>query len=541
MQGKIETKVGIFVLAALGVLAYMGFHIGAFRFDRSHYNKYVMFFKDISGLSRKAEVKIAGVKVGWVEAIELVESDDKTTARAEVMIHNKYKLYNDAYAIVRQEGLLGPKYLEIVIGDPLLPQLKSGDALSKPNVEPVSTDDLLHSFKRIAANVEQVTDSLRSALGDSNGGDTLKDIVENVYQASERIASVSGVIERSLIRNEDNIDSFLEIGEHVRRVAENLDRDVLPAFKDSVVQVSQTLDHNFDRIASQIESTATAFEDASVQARDGLRSISNVAEKIDEGRGILGKLVNDDEAYKDLRVAIQGFRNYLAKVDMLQVVFDSHFESMYRPAEHYRNMDVKSYFEMRIHPRLDYFYLAQIVTSEKGFVERRRRDYTYSDPRTGEVVNPFAMEDLEPFAKLWLVYTQNKIKVNRNQLRFGLQFGKIFGNIALRVGIFDNTGGMGVDFDIPMPTDNFRWVTTFEAFDFYGWNRIDDRRPHLKWINRMYMFNNIYVTFGADDFVSKDNANAFFGAGMRFDDDDVKYLLSNLGSFGGSAFSSFNT
>ena len=49
----------------------MGFSIGVFRFDRGNYYAYTIGFNDISGLVRKAEVKIAGVKVGWVEDIIL--------------------------------------------------------------------------------------------------------------------------------------------------------------------------------------------------------------------------------------------------------------------------------------------------------------------------------------------------------------------------------------------------------------------------------------------------------------------------------------
>ena len=69
----------------------MGFQIGAFRFDRGQYNTYSMYFKDISGLSKKAEVKIAGVKVGWVERTNLLP--DEMYAEAEVMIKKNYKLY----------------------------------------------------------------------------------------------------------------------------------------------------------------------------------------------------------------------------------------------------------------------------------------------------------------------------------------------------------------------------------------------------------------------------------------------------------------
>jgi hypothetical protein len=39
---------------------------------------------------------------------------------------------------------------------------------------------------------------------------------------------------------------------------------------------------------------------------------------------------------------------------------------------------------------------------------------------------------------------------------------------------------------------------------------------------------NLYTTFGVDDFVSRHNANPFFGGGLRFGDDDLKYLLSAL-------------
>ena len=106
-----------------------------------------------------------------------------------------------------------------------------------------------------------------------------------------------------------------------------------------------------------------------------------------------------------------------------------------------------------------------------------------------------------------------------------LQFGKIYGNFAFRVGLFDSTGGIGVDIDLPLGSESFRWVTTLEAYDWRGRNRLFDDRPHLKWLNRMFFSKTLYFTFGADDFVSRDK-NAFFGVGIRFADDDVKYLIS---------------
>ena len=179
MQGKIETRVGIFVLIALAVFGYMGFKIGAFRFDRSQYTQYLLYFRDISGLSRKAAIKIAGVKVGWVEEVKLLSGTD-TKAEAIAMISVDYPLYQDAHAIVRQDGLLGPKYVDIVPGDPLLRRLDEGEALQRSGVDAVDLDDLFREFKEIAGNVRQVSESFKDALAGPEGSDQFKMFVGNL-------------------------------------------------------------------------------------------------------------------------------------------------------------------------------------------------------------------------------------------------------------------------------------------------------------------------------------------------------------------------
>ena len=50
-------------------------------------------------------------------------------------------------------------------------------------------------------------------------------------------------------------------------------------------------------------------------------------------------------------------------------------------------------------------------------------------------------------------------------------------------------------------------------------------------MNRVFFLNNLYLVFGADDFVSQTNANAFWGVGIRFGDDDMKYILSKFGLY----------
>jgi phospholipid/cholesterol/gamma-HCH transport system substrate-binding protein len=533
LQGKLETKVGIFVLIALGIFVYMGFQIGAFRFDRHKYDAYTMYFDDISGLSRKADVKIAGVKVGWVEDIKLIPDHD-LKAEAKIMVLKDYTLYTNAHAVVRQEGLLGPKYLELVPGDPLLAELKAGGTLGRPGISPVSMDELLQKFKSISHNVEDVTDSVKEVFGGEAGKEQLRAIFDNLNVTAEKMASFSDVVERTVVRNEDNIDVILGLGQDIRRIAEKIEMEVLPSVKDGIDRISSVFDRDFDKVSSKLTETADALEEASLQARDGFASINSVANKIDEGKGLLGKLVNEDETYKDLKVAVSGLKNYFSQVDKLQLIFDGHSETMHRPAEHYHREDNKFYFDVRIHPDEDYFYLVGICSSLKGWVDRYEIRKSYLDHKD-EKVNPECLV-IDDETRLRDVFTEKRHLITRNTIKMDLQFGKIFKDIAFRVGLFEGCGGVGVDFDIPFRSEKFRWVTTFEAFDMVGWNRIDDPRPHLKWLNRMYFMRNIYFTFGADDFVSKENANAFVGFGMRFGDDNAKYLLQSVGGAGGISY-----
>ena len=344
---------------------------------------------------------------------------------------------------MRQEGLLGPKYLEIVVGDPLLPQLKSGETLDKPGIPPVSMDDLLHKFQAISSNVEQVTDSLKDVMGGEAGRDQLRSIFANLNITAEKMASFSDVLERSFVRNEDNLDSILSLGSDIRRVTEKLEMEILPIVKESVERISLSFDKGFDRVTSQITETASALEEVSLQARDGFASIGSVASKIDEGRGVLGKLVNDDDTYRDLKVAVNGLKNYFAQVDRLQLVFDGHSETMHRPAEHYFHEDSKFYLDMRIHPDEDYFYLAGIVSSLKGWAERWEVKKEYLDKNDNRIDT--AALDLSDEARLEHVFTERRDVFIRNTVKLDLQFGKIFHDIAFRLGLFEGAGGLAVD------------------------------------------------------------------------------------------------
>jgi phospholipid/cholesterol/gamma-HCH transport system substrate-binding protein len=521
LQIKTETIVGLFILLALGIFFYMTFFLGVFRVDRLHYNSYELYFSDVSGLEKKADVKIAGVKVGWVDKIELV--DNEYNAKAHIMVSKRYILRSDAYAIVRQEGVLGQKYLEIIPGDPLLPAIKAGEALSKPGRSPVAVDEILHKVKEIASNVQDVTHSLQASFGGLEGQERMREMFGNMQEAVARIAAFSAVLDRTLSRNEDSINSMMgDFREFARDIRENF-----PSIRQWIERVSEHLDRDIGRVANKLDSTTSALEDAALHVRNSFKNINSVAEKIDEGKGVIGKLINEDETYHDLKVTVQGLKKYFNKVDTLSIVFDAHGELMYRPAENLWFPDTKGYFDIRLHPNEDHFYLFQLVGSQKGTLKRWINYKKWFDENGNQLLTSELLAQRVAIPEL--IGTIESTERVLDQFKFGFQFGKIYKDLAFRFGLFENTVGMGVDFDIPFGTDKFRWVTSLEMFDFRGRDRVDDDRPHLKWLNRVFLLRSFYLAFGADDFVSRRNANGFFGAGIRFCDDDIKYLFAQIG------------
>jgi phospholipid/cholesterol/gamma-HCH transport system substrate-binding protein len=496
---KLETRVGLFILAAIGVFLYLSINIRAIRLDKDQYFSYKAYFDDISGLAIKAPIKIAGVEVGWVEKIDLLE-DGK--AELVMRIGRHVRLAKNAFAMIHQDGLIGTKTLEIDPGDPSTGFLVPGSTLAMPGKTPASVGELLDQFRDIASTIQDIASSVKNVVGTRLGEERMRTALHSVSKASERIADFSEVLLRTIHNNEQNINSIIA----------DL-RATIPAAKHSVEKFGSAADN---------------ISDAAIQGRDTFREAGEVCEKINNGKGVIGKLVNEDETYTDLRKTIRGFKDYVGKTQSLMLNIDMHSETMLR------NTNSKGYFELRLRPNSDYFYLFQLVGAEFGAVSREIIYKTRMDDK-GNVLHASQM-NIPLERKLEFPDVIARTVQRKFDVLFGLQFGKRFDRLAFRLGMFESTFGAAVDYYVPLPTDKLHWITTVEGFDFRGVNRIHDTRPHVKWLNRLFFMKNFYTSFGVDDMVSKRSANPFLGGGLRFGDDDLKYYLSflPLGKAGGS-------
>jgi phospholipid/cholesterol/gamma-HCH transport system substrate-binding protein len=531
---KAETIVGIFVLIAIGIFFYLGITIGSLRLDKDSYDFYKAFFDDTAGLEMKDPVKIAGVDVGWVSKISLIE-DGKAVVIFRV--RKDHKLAKNAFARVRQEGLIGNKYLELDPGDSSTGLLTPGSALGLPSAAPASVGQIMNKFDDIASSFKQVAQTLENVIASREGEDNLKQALKGFAEASDRIVGFSEVLERTLKRNEDNLNDTIhdfaaamhafknkapDLLNNLDRASGDLHSKLFPSFKATSDQLAyQTLPdftRDFSELSRKGSSALESIDNMSLQAREGFKEAEQVMEKINNGKGLLGKIVNEEETYIDFKKTIKNIKEITGKMESMDVLIDMHSEYMIR------DWNTKGYLDLKLRPSYDYFYVIQLASDEKGYISRRSTEKKRYDIAGNELTPPDT-------AVLWRdPYRVEETIRHKNAILFGFQFGKRFDRLAFRVGAFENTFGAGLDFYVPLNTNKVHWISSFEAFDFKGFQRLNDTRPHAKWINRFYVMKNFYSTFGFDDIFSKGNASPFFGGGIRFGDKDIKYLLASFSS-----------
>ncbi len=118
-----ETIVGIFVVFGLLCVGYMTVKLGKVNLFGDNSYSLMAKFTTVAGLRKGSPVNILGIDVGRVEKITM--DQENLRAVVEMRIKNDIKIYDDAIASIKTEGLIGDKYLSIDPG--------GGGDLLKPN------------------------------------------------------------------------------------------------------------------------------------------------------------------------------------------------------------------------------------------------------------------------------------------------------------------------------------------------------------------------------------------------------------------------
>jgi phospholipid/cholesterol/gamma-HCH transport system substrate-binding protein len=117
---KLELVVGAFVLVGILCLAYLSIKLGKLELVGGDVYEVEAQFNSASGLKPGTAVEIAGVEVGRIRGITLIED----RAKVILAVNSTVKLYTDTIASLKSRGIIGEKFLSLSPGgggDPLKP------------------------------------------------------------------------------------------------------------------------------------------------------------------------------------------------------------------------------------------------------------------------------------------------------------------------------------------------------------------------------------------------------------------------------------
>lgn len=304
----IETKVGVFAAVIILLIAWATIRVG----DRTSVSgsayEISAVFENATGLKPKAPVELAGVKIGVVKRLRLLDS-----RQAEVILNlsKEVRLPENSEAVLRTRGFLGETYVEIIPGDSNMPMLSKGQHIEH-TTRTGDINSLISQFSTIASNIERVTSSLDGMIGNSPDY-PINRVVANLDRFAEAIKDVT-------VSNQGNID----------RIAENL-----AAMTDELREV-----------------VARGKKDV----EDSMESIASITRKINEGDGTLGKLVNDDETVEKLNEAMDSLNQALGGFKTLET------EVGYKAEFLTQTNDFKHYVDLSLRPSPDKALLLGLVS-----------------------------------------------------------------------------------------------------------------------------------------------------------------------------------
>jgi phospholipid/cholesterol/gamma-HCH transport system substrate-binding protein len=137
---KIEISVGSFVIVGVLALGYLSFTLGGLDLTRKRTYAVTARFSSVGELKPGDPVKLAGVTVGEVERISLVDF----AAEAGLSLDENVKVPADTIASVQSAGLLGDAYVSLSPG-PSDDDLQPGGRIAR--TEPaVSLTELLAKY-----------------------------------------------------------------------------------------------------------------------------------------------------------------------------------------------------------------------------------------------------------------------------------------------------------------------------------------------------------------------------------------------------------
>lgn len=489
-----HAKVGLFTLIAIGILFWATFQLGDFRVGFGADQSYWARIDDAHGLGRDTPVEVSGIRVGRVTAVGIAPDGEK--ARLDLELRDDVPVYRDAALHVKTSGLLGDRYLGLDQGTPGAGPLPPGSEIPRTRA-PRSMAQVMDEISPVAENLRVITADLRKLTGDEG----LQGDVRETFAAIRRTADRLDRVTRS---QEQSLEQLIH---HLARAAESLDHE-LPATLRSARQTFQSTETMVTSMRDPITRAVDRVDRVSRTIDTAARDLQEILAGVRDGEGTVGALVSDEETGRRVKDAVATISDTLESIEEMRTEV-SYLGTYQLPGHGGEGGGIRHHTQLKVQPDYDHYYSFSLVKRPELATSRVRRTTEHLDA-DGNVTRT----------------TRKRVITTENRFLFDVQMAKRFWDLTLRLGLIESTGGFGLDYAL---FDDHLWLRS-EVFDFGRLSTADDN-PYLRTWAELRLFKHLTVAVGVEDVAGRVAGPRFrAGAGLQFDDEDLKLLFSALPS-----------
>lgn len=474
---KTKIRVGLFTLATILLLGALSVYVNNRPFWWRACDSVLVTVEDATGLKTKAPVKSLGLDIGFIDDIGMVPGGVKlkicVTAPVEVVAETK--------AFVRSEGFMGDRFLE------LKPVKYTGKHKLEEGVRP-------------APNPQEA----KEPEPGHNGGPTSR-LIRELLGLNEAYAQTgkSTSTAKEIPVGEKATDMQQVIGQ-LNTIATNLNESINPQeIRTTIKQLNDTLRDASKAFSPQGGLTATA-QRSLIKLEDAIEQLRDQAARINQGQGSVGMLLNDPYYAEELKKALASVNKLLGRASEIRLYVNLGISQLTAWN------GARSTFSLSIRPSEDRYYLIGLASDPRGVFNQ-----TTSVVESGGTTN-----------------VSRNTTNNRGGFAYTIMVGKIFAkryDLALGLLHGDGTASVGINLWNPESVERLQL-----RGDLYFRSKADTNGDWTAQPDgRIYMifqpFSIFYVTGGIEGFRKVDGKlSAFGGAGLRFEDEDIKLLFSFL-------------
>jgi phospholipid/cholesterol/gamma-HCH transport system substrate-binding protein len=279
-------KLIVFIVVTVLATGMLAATIGNFRFGGTQ--TYVALFTDVTGVQKGDDVRIAGVRVGEVSKVAVVERGSRSLGALSFSVDKSRQLAVSTRVLIRYRNLIGQRYVALSEGPGSSQPLHPGATLPLKQTEPaLDLTVLFNGFKPLfaALNPKDVNSFAFEIIKTLQGeGGNVNSLLAHTASLTTTLADRDAVIGRTITNLNTVLGTIDARDAQLSQLLTELQR-----FVSGLSQDRAAIGASLTNIAGLAESTSGLLKDSRPAIRDDVKQLGRVTGNLDDNKAVVDR------------------------------------------------------------------------------------------------------------------------------------------------------------------------------------------------------------------------------------------------------------